>query len=102
MKQCVDPKLNNDYPPKAIAKVLCNQINIEIIRNVLITKPNSKGVLYKKRLSVEGSIAQLAYILIVCVNDQKICGLNFPTMILKNKKQKELWGTFCYLMNYIH
>ena len=22
VKQCVDPKLNNDYPPKAIAKVL--------------------------------------------------------------------------------
>lgn len=21
VKQCVDPKLNNDYPPKAIAKV---------------------------------------------------------------------------------
>jgi hypothetical protein len=22
VKQCVDPKLNNDYPPKAVAKVL--------------------------------------------------------------------------------
>lgn len=22
MKQCVDPKLNNEYPPKAIAKVI--------------------------------------------------------------------------------
>ena len=21
VKQCVDPKLNNDYPPKAVAKV---------------------------------------------------------------------------------
>lgn len=28
MKQCVDPKLNNDYPPKAIAKV-CSLIIFE-------------------------------------------------------------------------
>lgn len=25
VKQCVDPKLNNEYPPKAVAKVLSEE-----------------------------------------------------------------------------
>jgi hypothetical protein len=25
VKQCIDPKLNNDYPPKAVAKVRTQQ-----------------------------------------------------------------------------
>ena len=40
MKQCVDPKLNNDYPPKAIAKV-CSFILLSlqldyVIYNILL------------------------------------------------------------------
>lgn len=31
MKQCVDPKLNNDYPPKAIAKVFFFVLSLQII-----------------------------------------------------------------------
>ena len=26
VKQCVDPKLNNEYPPKAIAKVVVSSV----------------------------------------------------------------------------
>lgn len=52
MKQCVDPKLNNDYPPKAIAKVpsllLYNHIHIHIIGNVFTINSNWKGVFCKK------------------------------------------------------
>lgn len=31
VKQCVDPKLNNEYPPKAVAKVISGNLRAKTI-----------------------------------------------------------------------
>lgn len=35
MKQCIDPKLNNEFPPKAIAKVYIKTCHLPTIRYMM-------------------------------------------------------------------